>query len=332
MRQQTRHRLAETILDWAHRGLLDPATASRLAADFHGDGAPGGRHPLVRWLALLALLLLLSSGLGVIGLLLAQTPPGLIALLLGGVALGCVVKGGQLATAAAGRRPWSGAELLTVGLGLSHGALLLLYTAAGGDFGDRAATWLLLLVALLALAAAYHYRLRWPLMLGLLYLFHGAGSGHAYVGHGGYVADIVDERMMALLATVCAGFGLFHEQRLENGPLRRHFGFGHCYVIFGLLYLNLSTWFLSLYPGGLEWVLLFTAVGIGQLVAGAALKDARFTGFGIVFLAIDLYTRLFEQFWDRLAAGSFLLVAGLLGLALGIAFEWRARRAAGAGA
>ena len=332
MRQQTRHRLAETILDWAHRGLLDAATAGRLAADFHSDGAPGGRHPLVRWLAVLALLLLLSSGFGVIGLLLAQTPPGLIALLLGGVALGCVVKGGQLATAAERRRPWSGAVLLTVGLGLSHGALLLLYIAAGGDYGNRVATWLLLPVALLAFAAAYHYRLRWPLVLGLLYLFHGAGSGHAYVGHGGYVADIIDERMMALLATVCAGFGLFHEQHLERGPLRRHFGFGHCYVIFGLLYLNLSTWFLSLYPGGLGWVLLFTAVGIGQLVAGAALKDARFTGFGIVFLAIDLYTRLFEQFWDRLAAGSFLLVAGLLGLALGIAFEWRARRAAGAGA
>jgi hypothetical protein len=102
-------------------------------------------------------------------------------------------------------------------------------------------------------------------------------------------------------------------------------------VIFGLLYLNLCTWILSLFPGGLEWVLLFTATGVAQLVAGAALKDARFTGFGIVFLSIDLYTRLFEQFWDRLSAGTSLLVAGLLALALGIAFEWRARRHAEAG-
>ncbi len=326
MRRQTRHKIGETILDWAHRGLLDDATATRLAAQYRDD--EGGRRSLTRWLATLALLLLLSSGLGVVGLLLDEIPTWLVALLLGALAFGCVVQGGRMATAVERRRPWSGAVLLTSGLGLSHGALLMLYEAAGGDIGDRVAMWLMLLVAGLALAAAYHYRLRWPLILGLVYLFHGAGSGHAYVGGGGYLADIADERSMALLAALCAGFGLFHEGRLESGPLRRHLGFGHCYVLFGLLYLNLSTWFLSLQPGGLTWVLLFTGVGIGQLVVGAALKDARFTGFGIVFLAIDLYTRLFEQFWDRLSAGTFLLVAGLLGLALGIAFEWRARRLA----
>ncbi len=325
MRQQTRHKVAETVLDWAHRGLLDDATADRLAAQYRDTES--GRRSLTRWLATLALLLLLSSGLGVVGLLLVDLPAWLIALLLGTLAAGCVVHGGRMVTRAEHRRPWSGAVLLTVGLGTAHGALLMLYTAAGGDPGERAAMWLLLLVAALALVTAYHYRLRWPLILGLVYLFHGIGSGHAYVGHGGYLADIVDERTMALFAALCAGFGLFHEQRLEAGPLRRHFGFGHCYVIFGLLYLNLSTWFLSLFPGGLTWVLLFTAVGVGQLVAGGALKDARFTGFGIVFLAIDLYTRLFESFWERMSAGSFLLVAGLVGLGLGMFFEWRARQA-----
>ena len=324
MLSQTRHKVRESILDWAHRGLLDDATANRLAAQF--DDAESGRRSLTRWLASLALLLLLSSGLGVVGLLLADLPPLVIALLLGALAAGCVVQGGRMATATERRRPWSGAVVLTAGLGLAHGALLMLYDAAGGDVGDRAAMWLMLLVATLAFLAAYHFRLRWPLILGLVYLFHGIGSGHAYVGHGGYLAEIVDERTMALVATLCAGFGLYHEHHLEAGPLRRHFGFGHCYVIFGLLYLNLSTWFLSLFPGGLEWVLVFTAVGIAQLVAGAALKDARFTGFGVVFLAIDLYTRLFESFWERMSAGSFLLVAGLIALGLGAAFEWRARQ------
>jgi hypothetical protein len=325
VRRQTRLRIHDTILDWAHRGLLDDATAGHLAAQYRD--AESGHRSLTRWLATLALLLLLSSGLGVVGLLLADLPSWLIALLLGALAAGCVIQGGRMVTAAERRRPWSGAVLLTVGLGMAHGALLMLYTAAGGEPADRAAMWLMLLVAAFALVAAYHFRLRWPLILGLVYLFHGIGSGHAYVGHGGYLADIVDERTMALAAALCAGFGLYHEHRLESGSLRRHFGFGHCYVIFGLLYLNLATWFLSLFPGGLAWVLVFTAVGVAQLVIGAALKDARFSGFGIVFLAIDLYTRLFESFWDRMSAGSFLFVAGLIGLGLGILFEWRARRA-----
>ncbi|HEY5789708.1 MAG TPA: hypothetical protein VIX81_03735 [Gammaproteobacteria bacterium] len=332
MRQRTRERLGETILDWAHRGLLDDTTAQRLAAGYLEQGREsGGRRALVRWLATLAILLLLSSGMGVVALLLEDLPTWLIALLLAGVAGGLGVRGGQMATDPEQRRPYTGQVLLTTGIGLAHGALVLLYVAAGGDAGDRETLWLLLLVALLALAAAYHFRLRWPLLLGLAYLFHGLGSGHGYAGHGGYFLDIVDTQTMALVATLAAAFGVFHESRLESGPLRRHLGFGHVYVVFGLLYLNLSTWILSLFPGDLEWVLLFTATGIAQLVAGAALKDARFTGFGIVFLSIDLYTRLFERFWDRLDAGTALLLAGLLALALGVAFEWRARRLAEAG-
>ena len=68
-------------------------------------------------------------------------------------------------------------------------------------------------------------------------------------------------------------------------------------------------------------MLAFTAAGVGQIVAGARLRDARLTGFGIVFLAIDLYTRFFEHFWDRLSAGTFFLLGGALAMILGYAFE-----------
>ena len=71
----------------------------------------------------------------------------------------------------------------------------------------------------------------------------------------------------------------------------------------------------------LDWVLVFTLAGIAQIVAGARLHDARFTGFGIVFLAINLYTRFFEHFWDQLSAGAFFLIAGALAMLLGYAFE-----------
>ena len=131
---------------------------------------------------------------------------------------------------------------------------------------------------------------------------------------------------MALAALAAILLGLWHERRLEPGSLRRCAGFGGLYLIFGLLYLNLSLWFLTLFGKPLGWMLTFTAVGIGQIVVGARLRDARFTGFGIVFLAIDLYTRLFEHFWDRLSAGTFFLIAGALAMVLGYGFERQAHR------
>ncbi|MFZ1325808.1 MAG: hypothetical protein WAT67_07265 [Candidatus Contendobacter sp.] len=71
----------------------------------------------------------------------------------------------------------------------------------------------------------------------------------------------------------------------------------------------------------------FTAAGSAQIIMGARLHDARFTGFGIVFLAINLYTRYFEHFWDRLALGLFLLLGGALALALGYVGERWSQRA-----
>ena len=154
--------------------------------------------------------------------------------------------------------------------------------------------------------------------------FHGLGGWHAYGGQGAYFASIQDERLMALAALAAILVGLWHEHWLENGPLWRCVGFGALYLIFGLLYLNLSLWFLTLFGKPLDWMLTFTAAAIAQIIVGARLRDARFTGFGIVFLAIDLYTRFFEHFWDQLSAGAFFLVAGALAMALGYGFERQA--------
>ena len=40
-----------------------------------------------------------------------------------------------------------------------------------------------------------------------------------------------------------------------------------------------------------------------------------------MFLAINLYTRFFEHFWDRLSLGVFFLVGGALAMAFGFACE-----------
>ena len=68
-------------------------------------------------------------------------------------------------------------------------------------------------------------------------------------------------------------------------------------------------------------MLVFTVACIAQIVAGARLKDSRFTGFGIVFLGINLYTRFYEYFWDELSRALFFSLAGLIALALAYVFE-----------
>jgi hypothetical protein len=70
---------------------------------------------------------------------------------------------------------------------------------------------------------------------------------------------------------------------------------------------------------------VFSVACLAQLVLGASLRDPRFTGFGIVFLSIDLYTRFFEQFWDSLSKGAFFVLAGLVAVAAGGLMELLAR-------
>jgi hypothetical protein len=316
--------MAAEAAAWRHAGVIDDKLAATLAERY--APGPGVGRGLLRGLGLLALFLLASSVLSAVGMLLQDASPTLTALMVLALGVAAWYAGVRMATAPDQRHAVTGSVLVTFGLVAGYAAGSLLYLGSGGHRHGDVLTALMLLTALAALATAYGFGLRWPLTLGLLLLFHAIGSHHGYVGHGAYFIDIQDERSMAVVALAAAGFGVWHEGVGEAGALRRQVGFGHLWIIFGLLYFNLCVWILSLFPGGLVWVLTFTAAGIGQIVAGAWLKDARFTGFGIVFLAIDLYTRLFEQFWDRLSAGTFLFIAGALGLVVGILLERRAAK------
>ncbi len=324
MAKGMRERMAAEAAAWRHEGLIDEPLADTLAARY--APMPGVGRMLLRALALLALFLLASSLLSAIGLMLQGASPILAGLMVVSLGVACWYPGARMASDPAQRHAFTGSVLLTFGLVAVYGGMSLLYLAGGGHEYSDVFPWLMLLTGAGAFATAYRFGLRWPLFLALLLVFHAVGSRHAYLGHGGYFLDIQDERSMALVALAACVFGVWHDRIGETGRLRRQLGFGHLYIIFGLLYFNLSLWILSLHHAALAWVLVFTAAGIGQIVAGAWLKDARFTGFGIVFLAIDLYTRLFEQFWDRLSMGLFLLIAGLIGVGLGIAFERRGTR------
>lgn len=317
MRDTTHDLLVREATDWHQRGLIDRS----LLDVMRERRAPRGEFlaTLLKWLGLFAIFQLGLAVLAFIALMAKSA--GVAAVLLAGVSAALWYFGVRLATDPRRRHPFTGAVLVTASLAAMFGAFVLLYIALNGEPEGRVIPALMLLTSAPAALTAYRYHLRWPLLLALLWFFHGLGAWHTYGGHGAYFADIQDPTLMAGIALAAVALGVWHERRLETGLLRRCVGFGGLYLIFGLLYLNLSLWFLTLPRGPLGWVLAFTAAGIAQIVAGARLHDARFTGFGIVFLAIDLYTRFFEQFWDRLSAGTFFLLGGALAMVFGYACE-----------
>jgi len=320
MRSITREVLTREVTDWHQQGLIDRPLLDALLPRYETQGR--FLAALLKWIGLFALFQL---GLAVLAAIAALAESALLAaLLLAGVGVGLWRFGVQMATDLQRRHPFTGSVLVTASLAAAFGTFMLLNIALNGDADGRSIPTILVLTGILSALTAYRYHLRWPLLLALLLLFHGLGAWHAYGGHGAYFANIQDERLMAVAALATILLGLWHERVLESGPLRRCAGFGGLYLIFGLLYLNLSLWFLTLFGRPLDWVLIFTAAGIAQIVAGARLHDARFTGFGIVFLSIDLYTRFFEHFWDRLSAGTFFLIAGSLAMLLGYGFERQA--------
>ena len=321
MRPVTRSLLTRELTDWHQQGLIDRSLLETLLPRYETQGR--FLAALLKWLGLFALFQLGLAVLAFIALLAESAL--LAALILGGVGTGLWFLGVRLATDPQQRHPFTGSVLVTASLAAAFGVFVLLNIAFNGDAEGRVIPTILLLTGVLSALTAYRYHLRWPLLLALLLFFHGLGAWHAYGGQGAYFADFQDERLMAVVALIAILLGLWHERRLECGPLRRCAGFGALYLIFGLLYLNLALWFLTLFGRPLDWVLIFTAAGVVQIIAGARLHDARFTGFGIVFLAIDLYTRFFEHFWDPQSAGIFFLVAGALAMLLGYAFERQAR-------
>ncbi len=324
MRARTKQKIAQEVLNWRHEGLISAELGQVLAARF--EASSEFMSTLLRWLGFFAVLLLGMSVLGIVGMTLREAAIYVAPFVLGALSGAAWYFGAQMASHPEQRYPLSGAVLLTAGLIGIFGALTLFFVAFGGKRYESVFPLFMLLTAAVALATAYRYGLRWPLAFGILLVFHALGNWHAYAGHGSYFLGISDERITATAGLLSIGFGVWQEHRWEHDTEHRWVGFGHLYIIFGLLYVNLSAWFLSLFPGGLQWVLLFTLAGIAQLVVGARLWDSRFVGFGVVFLSINLYTRFFEHFWDSLSKGAFFLLAGLVAVVAGGVMESQSRQ------
>ncbi len=322
-------KMAQEITDWENVGLINAEQAALLHQRY--DPSPFKGTLFLKWLGLFAIFMLALSFLGFIGTILASFSPLFSTLCLMAVSYFVMHFGAKLAADKEQKHPFTGQALLTIGLIGLYSSLSAIYLINDGEQYSNVYGWFMLITSVVAFFTAYHFHLRWPLLLALLMFFHGLGSMSEYWGGGGYYFNVQDPRTMSVVALLTIILGYWHEHELEATTFQRCTGFGHLYIIFGLLYFNLSLWLLSLDYYGYEfhetqnatllWVFLFTIGGIAQVVAGARLKDSRFTGFGIVFLGINLYTRFYEHFWDEMSKAAFFTAAGVIALVLAFVFE-----------
>ena len=323
MRNIVAGKLGDQISDWQHRGLIDSELSALLKTRYSTDVTLG--RIFLRWLGFLAVFMLGMSILGVVGMALGEVALYVAPFVIGALACLLWVKGVQMAADPEQHYPTSGAVLVTAGLLAGFASLLMLYELFAGAGIYKVVPYAMLITGGVALFTAYRYGLRWPLTLGVLLVFHGLGNMHSYGGHGSYYLGIQDERLTFIVASISIMFGMWHEKTLEKDLSRREVGFGQVYIVFGLIYANLSLWILSLPRHQLELVLVFSAACVAQIVLGGKFHDGRFIGFGIVFLSINIYTRMFENFWDELSKGAFFLISGAIAVAVGIALERRAK-------
>lgn len=324
MRKIVAERIAEEVAEWGHRGLIDGALLAELRLRYQTDVSAG--RVLLRWLGFLAVFMLAASVLGFIGLAAGEAGAYLGAVVLAALALVTWTRGTRLVTDPKQAHPTSGAVLVTLSLVAGYAAMAIVWAVPDGDLSGNANAVMMTITAAAALYTAYRFGLRWPLLLGVLLLIHALGYAHWYGGRGSYFMGIADERVTLAAALACVMFGWWHEGSLEERLESRRVGFGRIYIVVGLLYANMSLWFMTLPRGELVPVLLFATAGVVQLVIGARLHDGRFTGFGVVFLSLNLYTRLFETFWDDASRGMLLLCLGAAAMVAGYAMERRARR------
>jgi uncharacterized membrane protein len=168
---------------------------------------------------------------------------------------------------------------------------------------------------------AYAYRNTFLLVLSLISGFHWVGSWTHMRGNSTYVFSVEEPSVMSAAAVLVIGFGVFTERRLLTSSAAPRFH--HAYQAMGLLYLNLSLLILTFEARAQAFacIVLWAIAGLAQIVIGARLHSPLFTAFGVTAVAINLYTRYFEHFWQRMDAGLFMLIGGVFLFAVGIVSE-----------
>lgn len=321
MEPQLRQRLALELGTWLSDGLISAQTHELLRQRYLAR-----EHGLAQALQGLAVAGGLFLMFGLVGALGAASGSllgaGLVLALLGGAALRV---GLGLASDPLERHAASASVVIAIGAlacALGVGAVMV-----GIGVPDDAVLFATGWVLVPGLAVgAYVYRNSLLLCCTLLAAMHWVGSFASMVGRSTYALEVQEPRLMILAALAAVAIGVWHELALRGRTGR----FYQVYQAVGLLYLNLSLLILTIDGAGQEpwWIAAWLGAGLSQLLAGARLHSGLFTGFGVVVLVLNGYTRFFEASLERWTAGLPFLVGGLLALLVGGACEVAAARSA----
>lgn len=308
----TKERLQQDIAVWFADGIIDQQTLHLLRDRYQAERF--GLTGIIKYLGIGGGLL---AFFGILGLVAALSESLVLAvMLLGGLGAGITHWGLRMAANIRDRYASSSKVVLTLGVVLWTAAVALGGKAIDLDEGNIVtATGVLCLPVTFLLA--YRSRNTYLLILALLEAFHWLGAWNSMWGRSAYVFAIQDPKAMCVAALAAIAIGMYHERQLYPKTGR----FYLAWESLGLLYLNTSLLILSIwqqqYPKSSLWVVVMTAACIGQIVLGSAWKNNLIRNFGIVFFAIDLFTRYHEWFWNRLALGEYLLAGGALLFAVG---------------
>lgn len=301
----TKERLRDEISLWFADGIIDEPTLGVLQERY--ESRRFGWIGVVKYLGICGGLL---TAMGILGSIAAAVESGVFAaLLLGGAGAAGTYWGIRMADDREGRYAVSSKVVLTLGVVCWTGAIgVLAYLMGMKDEQGLLATGVVALP--IGFTLAYRYRNAYLLIVALLAFFHWIGSWHAMWGNSAYVFSVQDPKTMSLVALAAVAAGIYHERRLYPRTGR----FYLAWEALGLVYLNMSLLILSIWghheAGTVGWIAVFTAATLVQIAAGAALQNRLIRGFGIVFFAVDIFTRYHEFFWERLNLGLFLLVGG----------------------
>lgn len=312
-----KERLAEDVQRWQADGLVSEDTAAVLRERY--ETSEFSATIIIKYLGITGGLFSLFGVMG--GITFLASSALFAALEVAGVALGFFWVGLRLSADPRNRYATSSRSILAIGaIALASAIGLVAHAAGMGEGGILLLTGVIWLPVMFVLS--YRFNNSFLLIVTLLGLFHWVGTWNEMMGHSSYAFSVQDPVVMSCASLVVIAIGIWHERRLQRQTLR----FYRVYEALGLLYLNLSLLILSIWHDHpLSWVLVLTAAAIAQIVLASYLKNGLMLGFGMTFAAIDLYTRYFETFWEKLDAGLFFLAGGAVLLGFGIAFERVAR-------
>lgn len=280
----------------AAQGVLTESQAALLAERYPTE--PWDLLILLRWAAVLGAV---TAAAGAV--LLAQQLEHAIRLLeatLGAAALGLGTLGAWLRWRRQLAR--SGAALELLGALALHG----LVVTVAIDLSTGSDDWpaLVGLCAASMLACAYGLRNSLILIVACCDLFTWFGGATGYAsGFGAYWLDLNYPARFIAAGLASIGVAWLHAAVLP----RLTQAFSRVYLHFGLLVINLALWSLALFGyfetevgfsdnagARIGFSALWGAISIGSVLLGSRLGQRALRGYGLTFLAIDLYTFYFQ--------------------------------------